>query len=396
MSGKLDATTGLTCICCRVVFANSDIQREHYRTDWHRYNLKRKVAALPPITADQFQEKVLSYRDKAAEEEAAASHRLFCEVCNKQFQSTNAYDNHLNSKRHKENDSKSSQNTPRKVDAVNLPTGHLAKQSTEKENKVVDSIDALIESNVEEEDSDSEGWVTDHGTDTENEEYDESKGIAITVCLFCLSPSANMEQNLAHMGRFHGFFLPDVEFCVDVEGMLRYLGLKVGSGNMCLLCNEKGRRFRSLDACQKHMKDKAHCRVAHDGNAMLEYEEFYDYSSMYAENEEDAESSDVLVEDGYSLVLPSGARIGHRSLMRYYRQHLKPVSEEGWRKSKDKQTVGRLIGQYKALGWTGTTGTLAVQRAKDIHFMKRLSSEQWLKLGITSNKLFVSRGRSGQ
>lgn len=46
---------------------------------------------------------------------------------------------------------------------------------------------------------------------------------------------------------------------------------------MCLLCNEKGRRFRSLDACQKHMKDKAHCRVAHDGNAMLEYEEFYDY-----------------------------------------------------------------------------------------------------------------------
>lgn len=43
MSGKLDATTGLTCICCRVVFANSDIQREHYRTDWHRYNLKRKV-----------------------------------------------------------------------------------------------------------------------------------------------------------------------------------------------------------------------------------------------------------------------------------------------------------------------------------------------------------------
>uniref|UniRef100_A0A915ARB5 U1-type domain-containing protein n=1 Tax=Parascaris univalens TaxID=6257 RepID=A0A915ARB5_PARUN len=325
MSGKLDASTGLTCICCRVVFANSDIQRDHYRTDWHRYNLKRKV------------------------------------------------------------------------DTVNLPTNQLAKQSSEKENEVIDRIDAAVKSDVEEDDNGSEGWVTDHGTDTEGEEYDESKGIPITVCLFCLSPSVNMEQNLAHMGRFHGFFFPDAEFCVDVEGMLHYLGLKVGSGNMCLLCSEKGRRFRSLDACQKHMKDKAHCRVAYDGNAMLEYEQFYDYSSMYAENEEDAESSDVLVEDGYSLVLPSGARIGHRSLMRYYRQHLKPVvSEEGWRKSKGRQSVGKLIGEYKALGWTGTTGTLAIQRAKDIRFMKRLSSEQWLKLGITSNKLFSSRGRSGQ
>lgn len=48
-----------TCISCRVVFANSELQKAHYRTDWHRYNLKRKVADLPPVTAVDFQQRVL-------------------------------------------------------------------------------------------------------------------------------------------------------------------------------------------------------------------------------------------------------------------------------------------------------------------------------------------------
>lgn len=41
-----------TCISCHVVFKEANIQREHYRTDWHRYNLKRKVVDLPPVTAE--------------------------------------------------------------------------------------------------------------------------------------------------------------------------------------------------------------------------------------------------------------------------------------------------------------------------------------------------------
>ena len=33
---------------------------------------------------------------------------------------------------------------------------------------------------------------------------------------------------------------------------------------------------------------------------------------------------DTLDDTGYELVLPSGARVGHRSLVRYYRQSLNP------------------------------------------------------------------------
>ncbi len=51
-----------TCIGCRVAFADADLQRAHYKTDWHRYNLKRKVADMPPVTAENFQKRVLAQR----------------------------------------------------------------------------------------------------------------------------------------------------------------------------------------------------------------------------------------------------------------------------------------------------------------------------------------------
>ena len=96
---------------------------------------------------------------------------------------------------------------------------------------------------------------------------------------------------------------------------------------MCLWCNEKGRRFRTSSAVQKHMIDKGHCKLLHEGDAIAEFAEFYDYTSSYPEegkNEEVAkgeEEIDItqLDDAGYQLTLPSGATIGHRSLMRYYK-----------------------------------------------------------------------------
>ena len=55
-----------TCITCRVAFADADLQRGHYKTDWHRYNLKRKVAEMPPVTAENFQERVLAQRKQVS------------------------------------------------------------------------------------------------------------------------------------------------------------------------------------------------------------------------------------------------------------------------------------------------------------------------------------------
>ena len=39
------------------VFYSEEEMKEHYRTDLHRYNLKRKVAGLAPLTLEIFQER---------------------------------------------------------------------------------------------------------------------------------------------------------------------------------------------------------------------------------------------------------------------------------------------------------------------------------------------------
>lgn len=55
------------------------------------------------------------------------------------------------------------------------------------------------------------------------------------------------------------------------------LGEKVGAGNVCLWCNEKGRSFYSTEAVQSHMTDKSHCKLFTDGDAALEFADFYDF-----------------------------------------------------------------------------------------------------------------------
>ena len=89
-----------TCLACRVVFKDAENQRAHYKTDWHRYNLKRKVAELPPVTLDVFNQKV-TLQEKRKEEKVTDT-TLVCKTCNKTFSSVNSHDNHLKSKKHKE------------------------------------------------------------------------------------------------------------------------------------------------------------------------------------------------------------------------------------------------------------------------------------------------------
>lgn len=56
-----------------------------------------------------------------------------------------------------------------------------------------------------------------------------------------------------------------------------FVGEKVGAGNVCLWCNEKGRSFYSTEAVQSHMTDKSHCKLLTDGDAALEFADFYDF-----------------------------------------------------------------------------------------------------------------------
>ena len=46
---------GSTCLTCGVSsFPSTEDQRHHFKTDWHRLNVKRKLAGLGPVSEDQF------------------------------------------------------------------------------------------------------------------------------------------------------------------------------------------------------------------------------------------------------------------------------------------------------------------------------------------------------
>jgi pre-60S factor REI1 len=55
-----------TCISCKIAFATAEEQRSHFGTDWHRYNMKRRVANLPPVSAPVFNEKVIERQEQHA------------------------------------------------------------------------------------------------------------------------------------------------------------------------------------------------------------------------------------------------------------------------------------------------------------------------------------------
>ncbi|KAG1436815.1 hypothetical protein G6F56_013396 [Rhizopus delemar] len=59
MSDQEQSSSGsaFTCISCQVAFQSAESQRKHYQSEWHRYNLKRKVVSLPPVPLSQFNAK---------------------------------------------------------------------------------------------------------------------------------------------------------------------------------------------------------------------------------------------------------------------------------------------------------------------------------------------------
>ncbi|KAL3831320.1 hypothetical protein ACJMK2_023087 [Sinanodonta woodiana] len=397
-----------TCISCRVAFLDAETQRNHYKTDWHRYNLKRKVAELPPVTAETFRERVLTAQREQLEAEEDQS--TSCTLCSKHFSTRNAYQNHINSKKHRDAESRQLEKSHQEVNELNKkntekviidPVNLSMKPQMKEANEVLEEGSSQQPSTVQtrkqtEESTEAKDTKVTGESDSESVESWEGEALGIEECLFCSYVSKTLEDNVKHMTTKHSFFLPDAEYIVDLEGLISYLGAKVGEGNMCLWCNERGKAFHSTKSAQQHMLDKGHCKMLHEGDTILEYADFYDYRSSYPEEESEGatggttQEEDMEVEsevtseviEGYELVLPSGSVIGHRSLQRYYRQNL-PQREY----PKTRSILPRMLAQYKALGWTGATGEIAQRRVKDLATVQRWKNRHFTRLGVKANLL---------
>lgn len=58
VSNPQDSDSGLTCVSCRLLFNDAQDQKAHYKTDLHLFNLKRKIANLPPVTQEVYKMKL--------------------------------------------------------------------------------------------------------------------------------------------------------------------------------------------------------------------------------------------------------------------------------------------------------------------------------------------------
>ncbi|KRT80551.1 hypothetical protein AMK59_6823 [Oryctes borbonicus] len=362
-----------TCISCRVLFKDGEIQRLHYKTDWHRYNLKRKVAELPPVSFEDFQKRAyISHKETISSQQDTSA---YCGACRKSFASQNAYENHLNSKKHKDKLIVEQHN----MDDTNYKRDVPSKNEVFLRRPLKDIMEVDIETDSDVEEVDSDEW---------EDEKDSENVIDTNKCLFCAFTSVSLLNRIGHMSIQHSFFIADVEYCSDIKGLLQYLAEKITFGFMCIWCNEKGRTFHSAEAACSHMIDKGHCKMLHEGITLAEYAEFYDYSSSYPDNSEGVDKdSEVNMEElddsDYQLVLPSGAVIGHRSLMRYYKQN----PERTVMLSKNTKKLHKVLAGYHALGWSATQQEAVARKARDLHHMKRLQSKYNMKLGIKGNNL---------
>lgn len=201
--------------------------------------------------------------------------------------------------------------------------------------------------------------------------------------LFDKHISKDVETNVEYMYGKYGFFLPDRECIIDLEGLVGYCAEKVKLGHICLYCHKV---FKSWEGCQKHMIQTRHTKLRYqDGIDLDEFDVFYDFSKDDAEflasglgnfkkkklkakkqteqcedieedenmgddadseewedvdSDEDMEAEDddglyaafqdEIARHGFDitplgeLIFPDGRIVGHRGLSRYYKQKFIP------------------------------------------------------------------------
>jgi len=132
---------------------------------------------------------------------------------------------------------------------------------------------------------------------------------SLQQCLFCNYASPSFKLNVHHMTKFHGMFIPEQPYLVDLDGLIGYLHKKIVENHECLYCHKlKG----STSGIQTHMRDKGHCMIAFEREEeMVEVGQFYDFTSTYSDQDEDEEMIDGEegTSGGVKLGCPRAAKI---------------------------------------------------------------------------------------
>lgn len=361
----------------------------------YRYNLKRKIAGLPPVTREWYDAR----RAQLTSTSSAPVQRVwFDPLTKKKFYSENTYQAFTRSKKYQELVKKSNKPAPiavvtlRKLDdgstattaatvtleqptSTSAPTGYTIKPASQRPSDP-DLQQATKKASEDETNNEAEygsEWETASEEEMEGADQDSWQPWDVCRSLFDNHVSASMEANLEYMWKKFGFYLPDSKYLIDPEGLLQYLGTKLQYGHIPLYesgDNPNAKQFTSLHAVQRHMIDSNRCKILFDENED-EYDDYYEFyeedtdggmdiDGVEAKGMTGSSSSKALVQTfevedaaavalgGYELAVPSkrghGVRyLGTREFARYYKQKHRTGDD------RSSAVAARVVAQYRNL-----------------------------------------------
>jgi len=303
-------------------------------SDWHRYNLKRRVTSLPPITSEVFTEKVLQAQASSNAAATKAAFEKSCTICQRTYFSENAYKNHIKSLKHR---TKQAGAGRRRADdetesvmsstfSLGEPIATSESVDSDSEEDVHEVMEGIKKTNLKENASttprQSEGSVKTASSITESE------GRNLKLCLFCSYESPTIELSASHMAKMHEMFIPEKEYLVDLEGLLGSLHEKIHEFHECLYC---GKLKSSIFGLQTHMRDVGHCKIPFDTeDEQLDIGEFYDFRSTYSDLEDDSDSETEVTEKQQRGGAKLGMKRHARTNENNYGNDEKMEDGDGW------------------------------------------------------------------
>ena len=264
------------CNTCKAIFSTIEKAKEHYRSEWHVFNSKRRGNNLPPLTKSDFKK------------------------------------------------------------ALPLITANKPKPLPKTNQQIRDEAAAFKENSNIESIENKDGTTNEEGENEQVEESEESEDEAApellvsTISLFDNKTFETTDENIEYMAIKYGFFIPDIEYLTDQNGLIEYLHHKIKLGKTCIFCQQK---FSSYYGCQNHMISKSHCKIAYDEKIDGdEYNDFYDFSSTYEDIDEDNENDDENTDNAEishlgELILPNGKIVGNRVFRLVYKQKFRPIED---------------------------------------------------------------------
>ena len=234
--------TNMMCNHCLYISKTYEEMKEHYKSEFHKYNLNRVTMNLAPLSFEDYKRKkdffMKKLEEKKKTEEALKlqSQNLYCEICSKKFNSSKKLQEHLISKTH-------------------------LKNKTKKNDEEISTKTEKNEINIENKNKEPEKTTLDD----------------ITYCLFCNTKSDTLKNNFYHMVQIHNLEIPFIFYIKNYEELIKILAKKIFVYHACFTCDTQ--KFESIRSLQRHMISKGHTIINNKDLDEFLYK-YYDYKKL--------------------------------------------------------------------------------------------------------------------